>query len=185
MRRLTLVLCAIPAGLAAGFLAWLAAGGARASISQLDPPAQLVAGLRDPRPTSIAVVAAPAGELVVPSLFVLTTGPGAVPQPTLRLDGLVRSGGRTAALLSVNDRPAEWMGVGETREGVTLQIVLGSKVVVDTAFGPRDVVLGERPVPPSTTPSAGPANLDPQAAIDQIPQGFRSPPPPASAPGPR
>ena len=47
--------------------------------------------------------------LLVHPLFALTTGPGAIPDVVVRLDGLSRSSTRSAALLSINGGPAEWL----------------------------------------------------------------------------
>ena len=70
------------------------------------------------------------------------------------------------------------MSVGETRDGVTLQQVTSSKIVVDTAFGPKDVALGER-----SAGTSEPSSPTVQASrTDEMPPGFRAPPPPANAP---
>lgn len=82
--------------------------------------------------------------------------------------GLARSPVRTAALFSVGGAPAEWLSVGESRGGVTLRSVSSSSAVVATIFGEREIMLG---MPSQTAGSPG------------TPAGFRSPPPPASAPG--
>jgi hypothetical protein len=179
-----MILLAIPAGLAAGALAWLAAGGASATARKLEPVATEVAALRRPRPQTYNPGPAEIAELSGLPIFTLTTGPGAVPQPVLRLDGLVRSRTHTAALLSVNDKPAEWLGVGERRDGVTLQQVMGSRVVVDTPYGLQDVVLGEAPPPAAAAPASPTSPRGDRAQPGDVPPGFRSPPPPASAPRP-
>jgi hypothetical protein len=160
---------ALPIGLAIGSAAWLAAapplgldvltmqGGKLAAIG----PRRLV---RDNQPDGSVAQA-----LAAP-LFVVTTGPGAVADIAVKLEGLVRSPGRVAALLSINGGASEWLELGQTHQGVTLQEVAASKVVVDTAVGLKDVLLGEAPSAPEPV-TGGP------------PPGFRSPPPPASAPG--
>lgn len=178
MRRLTLFL-AVPVGLAVGVLAWLGAGGASAGLDRVAQAETLVAALPRPsRPTGNSTTTATA-ELVSTPLFALTTGPGAVQEPSLRLEGLSVTRRRAAALLAIADQPAEWLSLGETRDGVTLQRVLGSKVIVETVLGERELMLG------STTAGRGdPAAPVPVAGSDGIPPGFRSPPPPASAPSP-
>lgn len=88
----------------------------------------------------------------------------------IQLAGIVRSPNRVAALLAINGAAAQWMSVGEDREGVLLRTVSSSGVVLTTPSGEREVLLG--------APN-GAAPLLSEAA----PGGFRSPPPPASAPG--
>ena len=104
-------------------------------------------------------------------LFALTTGPGAVVEPVVKLEGIVRSPGRVAALISVNGAASDWLALGQTRDGVTLQDVQSSKVVVETATGAKDIFIGAGSPSLELTHQAPP------------PRGFRSPPEPASAPG--
>jgi len=197
--RLSLTPIAIVGGLVAGFLAWLAGGGPSAADARLGPIEDQVAALRAPSMTVAPARAVDVAALTAEPIFFLTTGPGAVPPPALRLDGLVRSRTRIAGLLSINDHPAEWMMLGETRDGITLQAVGNSKVVVDTIYGPVEIGLGQRlgndpasptsgptppasPTPPSAALSAPNPPLTPAPQLDGIPPGFRRPPPPASAP---
>lgn len=171
-----MILSAIPAGLMAGFLAWFAAGGPAAGSTALAPAATELAALRRPRPSLPDLWVSDVTGLAAAPLFTLTTGPGAVPEPVIRLAGLARARGRAAALLAINDKPAEWLSRGESRDGVTLQAVTSSSVVVDTVYGEREVTLGDRPMaePPPAAPRP--------PAIDPATRGFRMPPPPASAP---
>jgi hypothetical protein len=84
--------------------------------------------------------------------------------------GIARSPARTAALLGIGGASAEWFSVGETRSGVTLRSVSASGAIVSTLLGERELLLGAAsPGSPST--AGGP------------PASFKSPPPPASAPG--
>jgi len=108
-------------------------------------------------------------EAVSRPIFALTTGPGAVADVTVRLDGLARSSRGGAALLSINGGPAQWLQQGASRDGVTLRDVQSSKVVLATALGGKEVALADQ---------AAPA---PDAAA-RPPPGYRMPPAPASAP---
>jgi hypothetical protein len=181
LRRTPIVLTALCAGLAAGFLAWLAAGGSTAAATRLGRVEEQVSHLRVPRPFAPAPQPLDTTELAADPIFQLTTGPNPVPPPVLRLDGLVRSRGRVAGLLAINDKPAEWMTLGETRDGVTLLAVANSKVVADTVYGPVDVGLGQRP-PTEASPPPPEAPAVAQNRSDAVPPGFRQPAPPASAP---
>jgi hypothetical protein len=87
--------------------------------------------------------------------------------------GLARSPVRTAALLGISGAPAEWLSVGETRNGVTLRSVSGSSATIATAMGERELMIGV--ATQGATAAAGLASGGP-------PAGFKSPPPPASAP---
>jgi hypothetical protein len=90
-------------------------------------------------------------------------------------------------LVSIDAKPAEWLQAGESRDGVTLQTVAGSSVTVETALGSKTLNLGDQsaassPLASAATPgSLAAASPGPR---DQVPQGFRSPPEPASAPQP-
>lgn len=179
--RSPLILGAAPAGVVLGAAAWFVAGGGSSSadeVAALD--ARLVA--LQTRPAVLAKASFdPAAQLAHSPLFALAS-PGAAPQDiALRLDGLVRSSRRIAALISIGGKPADWLALGETRDEVTLTDVQSSKVVVDTPNGARDVPLG---VGPGAGP-AGPAQAGlapPLSAPSAPPPGFRLPPAPASAP---
>lgn len=189
-RRLIPVLVVF-AGLTAGFLAWLAAGAANPVAVRLDTAEAATRTLRRPRPDAYAPAVANVADMAANPIFALTTGPGAVPEPSVRLDGISRSRSRVAALLSVNEKPPEWLTVGERRDGVTLQEVHGARVIVETVYGPQEVPLGGRIGPagaaaaavvPASAPAPAPAPAVGATIVDQMPPGFRSPPPPASAP---
>jgi hypothetical protein len=160
--RFGLILAAAPAGLAAGLLAWQLGSGPAAASSRIEPVRDAVTRLRPRRVPTADLASVDARAIAALPLFPMTVGPGATPLPVLRLDGLARSRSRTAALLSINGKPAEWLLVGDTRDGVTLQEVHGGKVVVDTLFGPQDVALGQAPAEP---PAAAPAGAAPSAAL--------------------
>src|SRR5205085_694343 len=60
-------------------------------------------------------------------LFGPLGGRGGVADPTIRLQGIARAPGRVAALLAIDAKPSAWLGLGETRDGVTLVEVSGSR----------------------------------------------------------
>lgn len=91
----------------------------------------------------------------------------------IQLFGVVRSPGRTAALIGIGAAPADWLALGESRNGVTLRAVTSSGATVATISGEREVMLG---MPSQTALAGAPSTGGP-------PPGFKSPPPPASAPG--
>jgi hypothetical protein len=97
---------------------------------------------------------------------------GAESDVPVQLVGLARTPARTAALLVIAGAPAEWLAVGETRSGVTLRAATGSGATVATLFGDRELMLGV----------GAPAGMA-QGRPSGPPSGFKSPPPPASAPG--
>lgn len=182
MLRWNLVVVGAPVGLAVGLIAWLAAGGATAKIDKMTPLVAAAAGLHAPARSGDYQSNIDVGALAAAPLFALTVGPGAIKEPSIRLEGVSVSRRRTAALVSIDGRPAEWWGIGESRDGVTLQAVQSSRIVVDTILGPREIALGEQigPATPEVTAQAEPP-VQP-AMPDRMPSGFRSPLPPASAP---
>ncbi len=180
MRRLVLISAGVPAGLITGLAAWLAAGGPSAATDKLAPVEAQLSSLQVQRPPAAPGRQIIISDLAATPLFALSVGPSAVRPPLVRLEGVSRSARRTAALLSIDGRPSQWLALGETRDGVTLQTVGVAQASVDTVLGEVTVELG-RSV--GGEPQSGD---DPQAGsgvVDRPPQGFRSPPPPASAPG--
>jgi hypothetical protein len=151
LRRLTLILGAVPVGLATGLLAWLAAGGASADTDRLAPVAEEIAELRAPRRGGDASMAQLA-DLTGAPLFALTTGPGAVSEPVIRLDGLVVTRHRVAALMAIDGAPPAWLSVGQSQGGVTLQQVSSTKAVIETALGVREIALGATQTGGATSP---------------------------------
>lgn len=175
--RATLILSAA-AGLAlAGAGSLLLAGRSEAAA---------VAGL-DTRLAAIpARPARGAGALVTPllqaapPLFPSAGGPNPSTELSVALEGVARSPERVAALLAIGGKPSEWLAQGETRDGVTLAEVGARGVTIDTARGERSLALGEGSSPPSANPAPSSASITP---AEGPPQGFHTPPEPASAPG--
>lgn len=181
MRRLDLICIAAPLGLVTGLAAWLVAGGMSARADAVEDTHARLSALKAPLSASLRGTDASAAPLLGSPLFALTTGPGAVREPSIRVDGVSVSRRRSAALLSIDAKPAEWLSVGESREGVTLQSVSASSITIETLLGPKTLSLGDQSAAsaPSTAGATGGASV---AAQDQPPPGFRPPPEPASAP---
>lgn len=180
MLRLGLIGGAIPLGLLTGLAAWLAAGGAFASLNKLAPIEDKVRAIRAPREASARAVITQGAALASAPLFPLTTGPGAVREPALRVDGLSVTPRRAAVLVSIDGKPAEWLSAGETREGITVRSVAASGATFDTLVGEKVLGVGEQ----SAASAPAEASIA-QTIVDQMPPGVRGPPPPASAPGMR
>lgn len=179
MRRLTLVLAAAPLGLATGFLAWFAAGGAAANVDRLTGLQTQVSNLKPPSRGQAAASYADISRMANSPIFVLTTGPAAIKEPAVKVEGLSVSRRRVAALLSIDGQAGQWILVGEKREGFTLVEVSSTRVVIETLAGPKEIVLGEQTGSVSVAQTAAAPD---SSGADEIPPGFRSPPPPASAP---
>ena len=113
--------------------------------------------------------------LSAPPLFPVLSGPNAPADIPVSLQGIARSPGRTAALLSIGGQPSEWLALGESRDGVTLEDVASSSVKIDTPRGSRALQLAIGGAP-SDGPTAG--------SLGGAIPGFRSPPEPAGAPVP-
>lgn len=172
-RRASMIAAMPPVGLALGLVLWLGLG--RTSTAEAVEALQgrlnaLPLNARN-APTGSTRVA----DAIAKPLFALTTGPGAVAEVSIRLEGIARSPNRKAGLLSISGQPPAWVEEGDVVNGVILQEVSGAKVVVDTPLGLREVKLGEA-IGPQSSPAA--TSTEPQ----EIPPGYRSPPPPASAP---
>jgi hypothetical protein len=163
------------AGLVLAAAVWLVF---RLSGAVIAPIGDLQVRLAANRPPAAPVVVpnGAAARAVAAPLFALTTGPGAVSDVAVRLDGLAISPHGQSALVSINNQPAQWLALGATRDGVTLTEVHPSKVVLDTAIGFKEVAVGQQ-----AAPAAAPAPPSSKA----IPPGARLLPPPASAPGSR
>jgi hypothetical protein len=174
--RASVMVASPPAGLALGLAVWLLFGrGTTVDVAQ-----NLQTRLSALPTGTQGVLASDAdaiAQVIAKPLFALTTGPGAVAEIAIKLEGVARSPGRVAALLSIGGKPAQWVEQGGSIEGVVLQDVAGSKVVVDTPLGLREVKLGETTGP--APPTQGAADT---SAPQEMPPGYRSPPPPASAP---
>jgi hypothetical protein len=167
-------------GLVLGATAWLAAG--RQDV--LAPAQERLADL--PSSGFQRGVDGGAPSLSGPPLFNLSTGPNAVRDPAVGVLGVSRMPGRAAALLTIDGKTPAWLARGESREGVVLRDVGSGRAVLDLPLGVRSLRIGEATplapggAPPGSEPS-NPAFMP--APGDLPPPGFRSPPPPASAPG--
>lgn len=176
---MSLVAWAAPAGIGAGLAAWLLAGGLSANLAKMEGVEAQLASIKAPvargRQSDVATA-----ELLAAPLFALTTGPGAVREPSMRLDGISisLSHRRTAALVSIDGKTSLWMSIGETQDGVTLQAVTGSTATFETAVGAKTLNLGEQSAASAPSPTAAQP-----PGPDQAPAGIRKPPEPASAPG--
>jgi hypothetical protein len=173
-----MMLWSAPAGLALAALFWLALHGLVLEPIVAKQEAALVAS----RPMQNDPVASPdlapeIGRIVASPIFALTTGPGAVTEPQIQLQGVAITPKSRAALLVVDGKPANWYELGATRDGITVMEIGPSKVNVDTVTGFKQVGLSDKPAVP---PPNGGSPVRPGG--DVVPSGFRSPQPPASAP---
>jgi hypothetical protein len=109
-----------------------------------------------------------------------------VRDPAVAVLGVSRMPGRAAALLAIDGKPPAWLALGESRDGVVLRDVGSGRAALDLPLGVRTLRIGEAtPVAPGGMTAgngASPAMLTSMPG-DAPPPGFRSPPPPASAPG--
>lgn len=98
-------------------------------------------------------------------LFNLTKGAGAVTDSAVRLDGLSILPAGKAVLISIDGKPADWLELGATRDGVTLLDVKGSKAFLDTPVGFKEIGLASGPVttaaPAAVTAPSRPADPHP------------------------
>lgn len=161
MRTLVASCAGAALGLATGWAAWMAAGGPTVLTSKAASLVAELGALQAPRLDSVGPVAG-ADEAPPRPLFQLTTGPNAVHEPALRLDGLTVTRKRRAALLSIDGRPAEWLSRGEIRDGVTLTDLSPTAAVLDTLVGTHVLKLGDAypavgqaPAPLAQTAPAG------------------------------
>lgn len=172
-----------PAGLALAAAAWFILGGGNGMSADLDRLELRLAAAKPPAQHAFAAADSVARAAATP-LFGLTTGPGAVADISVALQGLAVTPTRKAALVSIGGKPSDWLDLGATRDGVTLMTVQSNKITVDTATGFKDVGLWDQSANTSGPPS--PSN-DPQRSVvsgsDHIPPGAYVPPAPASAPG--
>ena len=177
--RPPVILGAAPAGLVLGALAWLLFGGSKPVVGPIQAlEGEFTALASHPRQNALRGPD-PAAQVAAAPLFAVSMIGPVVPDVAVKLLGLGRTPSGSAALLSINSAPAEWISVGTGKDGITLQEVMASKVVLDTPGGPREVALGETSTPsPAAAGSSPPAGPIPTA-------GYRLPPAPASAPGMR
>ncbi len=135
-----------------GALGLLLAGAAFLLVggrSQAEAVAPLEARIAAAPVRAKAAPALAAGpRLAALSLFPAVSGPAtAAPETVLRLEGVARSPVRTAALVSIDGAPAEWLSVGDRLGAVTLRAVSGSGATFETPRGERHVPLGEASAP--------------------------------------
>ncbi|MGA0601543.1 hypothetical protein ACO2Q3_12640 [Caulobacter sp. KR2-114] len=179
-RRSSLIAAGSGGGLALGALCWLAFARGAPAAERMDALQERIDGLR--APASASQTAFDAANLSAAPIFALTTGPGAVSDPVLALQGIAKAGGRASALLTIDGKPPEWLSEGQTRDGVTLQEVRAASVLVDTVTGTKEVALGQKTgTPPASSAPGAPAAGAPGSAGP--PAGYRLPPAPANAPG--
>lgn len=166
-----LILCGLPVGLILGVAAWMSTGRAGATSEALEQAASALQAM--PKGGARRQTASIAPPSLTAPLFAQPEGAALPVETSVVLQGLSRTPRRQSALLAIGARPAEWLTVGETREGVTLDSVGPGGVTITTPSGTRDLGFG-----PANTSNQAPASIDPMP-----PPGVRSPPPPASAPG--
>lgn len=159
-------------------MVWFLLGGGHAMTADLDGLDAKLAALK-PKPSRVSASSTDlSARLASTPLFALTTGPGAVAETAVQLQGLAITPVRKAALISIGGKPSDWLELGATRDGVTLMAIQSSKVTVDTATGFKDVGLWDGA---ASAPAATNARVS--STSDRIPAGTHLPPPPASAPG--
>ena len=179
-----MIFAGIPLGLTLGAAAWAIAGGPQRAD-------QAMARVAADTPVVGRAVQLPVktGGLLArletaPALFVLLSGPGAVSDPVIRLDGIAKSANRSAALISINGGPAVWLSVGEARDGVTLEAVGVSAITLDLPSGAKELRLGDGANIATNAQGQIPGALAmPPPSDFGSTSGFRQPLPPASAPG--
>ncbi|ATQ43426.1 hypothetical protein [Caulobacter mirabilis] len=156
------------AGLLLACLGWLVLGGEGRVAAPLDEAEARLAALPVERPLPQAAVYSGSGGK---PLFVVAT------PASLRLEGVSRTPRRTAALISINGEPAQWIPVGTTLGGFTLSGVSATGVIVENLLGRQTIALGESL---GGTSAAGSGGTPPQGAP---PPGLQRGLEPASAPG--
>jgi hypothetical protein len=162
-----LIFAAPIGGVVVGALAWLLLGRGGASVDSLAQSSQALADLRSLSARTSPPRANPAA--TAPPLFGRMAGEVEAPEASVVLQGVVRTARQRAALLSIAGKPADWLQLGQTREGFTLESVDASGVTLSSASGVRQVGFG-------AAQAVAPPLNDP-------PSGYRGPPEPASAPG--
>jgi hypothetical protein len=140
LARRPLTIISALAGVSLGCAVWLIAGASGAGSKVLD-------GLQE---RLVATRFAPAPDLdgsdalakaMARPLFNLTTGPNAVAETALRVDGLSIQSKRKAALVAINGQPANWLELGEARDNVTLMEIDATWATFDTPTGFKQVNL--------------------------------------------
>jgi len=166
-----IVLAAAPAGIVLAALAWFVADGRGSAIQPLDRLDARLAATRPDAPRVNLDGSRALSEAVAAPLFVLNAGPGAVADPSVRLDGIAISPRSSMALLSVNGQPSSWTSLGASRDGFMLTEVHADRVVIDTPVAFKEVSLwsatGSQAAASGPTPGAAtgpPIRSDPQPA---------------------
>lgn len=163
----------VAAGLILAGIFWLIFGVHTTALGALNRMDQRLAALPAVTSRSLAEEGIASRILAAP-LFALTTGPGAVTEATIHLEGLVITPALKAVLVSIDGKTPDWLTLGASRDGVTLIDVQGSKATFDTATGFKDVGLGD------AGPGSGPG-VAAQASSNSPPgQGLQPPPPNAA-----
>jgi len=80
-------------------------------------------------------------------LFATASGPTPTHEVTVALQGIAKGPHDQAALLKIGDAPPAWLGVGQSRDGVTLISIGANQVVLDTALGFREVTFDKPNLP--------------------------------------
>lgn len=164
-------------GLFLGAVAWLTLGRGGPAAERLEDLQNRLEAIKAP---AVVAAAVDPSNLSSSPVFAMTTGPGAVTEPTLALQGLSKTPSHSAALIAIDGKPADWLAEGASRDGVTVLEVRTRSVMVDTVTGSKEISLGQK---------SGPANGSAATATSAAPQpagppvGYRMPPPPADAPG--
>lgn len=135
LARQPVVLCGALAGVALSGLSALTLGAPGSALDRLDALQKQLMAIRGPG-TAAQGPDTHTGQVGKP-LF------GQPVDVSLRLDGVSILPGRKAALLSINGQPADWIELGDSRQGVTLVDVRGARATVDTDGGSKEVSLGE------------------------------------------
>lgn len=180
-RRASLIALSIGGGLLLGAALWFAFGRGAEPAARLDDVQSRLEALQTPQRSGWARV--DGAGLAANPVFAMTTGPNAVAEPTITVQGLARTPGGASALLAINGKAPDWLTVGDTRDGVTLDEVRSGGVLVDTVTGQREIALGQKtgPAPQAAMPGA-PLSSAQAPAAGGAPAGYRLPPPPANAP---
>jgi hypothetical protein len=176
--RSPLIAWAAPAGLAVAAVAWFAGHGLFYQRDVSDLEARASAGRRAPRMAVVMDTTGAVERISAAPLFALTSGPGAVTDPPIELQGLAITPGGRSALLAISGKPAEWYELGQTRDGITVMEIKPTAVTVDTAIGFKEIGLSLKMGAASSKSSAATSHQSPSGAG----AGFRAPPEPASAP---
>lgn len=185
-----IVLCGV-LGLLAGAGGWLAFDRGRNNAKELQAVEASLKSLHIPAPMSGLRVVSFSGALLSNPIFDTAAEAGPAVDPVVQLQGVSKTARRTAALVSIGGKAADWMSPGDVRDGLTLQEVRPGAVLMLGSNGAFEVALGSSAAPQAANTASGiaapgriqmgPASLGP-LGHDGAPAGFRAPMPPASAP---